>query len=53
VAFELKLLMQGKPLPPLPTPDISSGEPPTKRAEAKPAKTLSGDKLPEPEPVPS
>jgi cell division protease FtsH len=51
---ELKLLIAGKPLPPLPTPELPEDEPPPERAEpTKPAKGLSGDKLPEPEPVPS
>jgi cell division protease FtsH len=49
---ELRLLLQGKPLPPLPAPALPGGEPP-QRAAAKPVKGLSGDKLPEPEPVPS
>ena len=51
--FELKLLMQGKPLPPLPTPDDVPGGKPPAAVHAKPPKPVPGEKLPEPEPVPS
>jgi cell division protease FtsH len=53
-AEELKLLLEGRELPPL--PPIAGIEtrngPPKKRATAKPAGGFSGDKLPDPEPVP-
>jgi cell division protease FtsH len=51
---ELKLLLEGRELPPL--PPIAGVEarngPPKKRAPAKPTGGFSGDKLPDPEPVP-
>jgi cell division protease FtsH len=51
---ELKLLLEGRELPPI--PPIAGVEtrngPPKKRATAKPAGGFSGDKLPDPEPVP-
>ncbi len=52
---ELKLLMEAKPLPPLPTPVTPAKKkngPPPKRAEAEPSERFPGDKLPDPEPVP-
>ncbi len=50
---ELALLLENKPLPPLPTPVSSAkDDPPPKRAEAEPSEKFSGDKLPDPEPVP-
>jgi len=53
-AAELKLLVEGKPLPPLPTPVTTSGgtpsPPPAKAEPSKPA--FPGDELPDPEPVP-
>ena len=53
-AEELKCLLEGKPLPPLPTPvaPAKKNDPPRKRAEAEPSETFPGDKLPDPEPVP-
>ena len=54
-AQELKLLLENRSLPPLPTPVIpaKSPEPPPKRAGAEPSgKKFPGDKLPDPEPVP-
>jgi len=48
---ELLLLMDGKPLPPLPDPIVPESSPP-KRAGKKPEGRFPGDKLPEPEPVP-
>jgi cell division protease FtsH len=52
---ELKLLLEGKPLPPLRAPAIpgESGETPPERAEAKPKKPKLPEPEPEPEPVPS
>jgi cell division protease FtsH len=49
---ELKLLMEGKPLPPLPVPPTPKKSPPPERAEEQPEEPFAGDKLPEPEPVP-
>ena len=54
-APELKLLLENRSLPPLPTPVVpaKSPEPPPKRAGAEPSgKKFPGDKLPDPEPVP-
>jgi len=48
---ELRLLLAGKKLAALPPPVSTSAAPP-ERAEAEPTKTVPGDKLPEPEPVP-
>ncbi|MCH8890132.1 MAG: ATP-dependent zinc metalloprotease FtsH, partial [Myxococcales bacterium] len=47
---ELKLLVEGKPLPPLPLPvaDVS----PVKPADAEKPVSFSGDAIPDPEPVP-
>jgi cell division protease FtsH len=49
-AGELKLLLEGKPLPPLPLPvaDVS----PVKPADAEKPASFSGDAIPDPEPVP-
>ena len=49
-ASELKLLLEGKPLPPLPLPvaDVS----PVKPADAEKPVSFSGDAIPDPEPVP-
>jgi cell division protease FtsH len=49
---ELRLLIEGKTLPPLPPPVVASGPPPPERADAKPSKRFPGEKLPDPEPVP-
>jgi len=50
---ELRLLVQNKSLPPVPTPvTAAKRESPPKRAEAEPSGKFSGDKLPDPEPVP-
>jgi cell division protease FtsH len=49
---ELKLLMEGKVLPPLPTPIAKTNSPPPERAEEQPEEPFAGEKLPEPEPVP-
>jgi cell division protease FtsH len=52
-AEELKLLIENRPLPVLPTPVTpAKKDPPPKRAEAEPSEKFSGDKLPDPEPVP-
>jgi cell division protease FtsH len=50
-AAELRLLVQGKTLPPLPSPVTTETEPPTRRT-AEREKAFPGDKLPDPEPVP-
>ncbi|MCH7645497.1 MAG: ATP-dependent zinc metalloprotease FtsH [Myxococcales bacterium] len=49
-AGELKLLLEGKPLPPLPLPvaDVS----PVNPADAEKPVSFSGDAIPDPEPVP-
>jgi len=52
---ELKLLVEGKPLPALPRPASSSKtdqHPPRERAPAGASGGFRGDKLPDPEPVP-
>jgi len=53
-AEELKLLVQGKPLPPLPAlgGKTTKNDPPPKRAPAEPSGRYPGDELPDPEPVP-
>jgi cell division protease FtsH len=53
-AEELKLLVQGKPLPPLPVlgGTTTKNDPPPKRAPAEPSGRFPGDELPDPEPVP-
>ncbi|MFQ5416864.1 MAG: ATP-dependent metallopeptidase FtsH/Yme1/Tma family protein, partial [Myxococcota bacterium] len=49
---DLALLMQGKPLPPLPSPvQPDDASPPPERADKKPKGSFAGDKLPDPEPV--
>ena len=50
---DLKLLMAGKPLPPLPVPvEPPRREEPPKRSRPERAKDFPGDKLPDPEPIP-
>jgi cell division protease FtsH len=49
---ELKLLMEGKPLAPLPIPATPKKSPSPERAEEQPEEPFAGDKLPEPEPAP-
>jgi len=52
---ELKLLLEGKPLPPLPTPvatNDAKNDPPAERTRKKSSDTFPGDELPDPEPVP-
>ena len=52
---ELKLLVEGKPLPALPRPPTTSKSdthPPRERAPAGASGGFRGDKLPDPEPVP-
>jgi cell division protease FtsH len=50
---ELKLLMEGQPLPPVPPPVEPQGGPPTATATADDAEeSFPGEKLPDPEPVP-
>jgi cell division protease FtsH len=49
---ELTLLIEGKALPPLPSPVVPEQSPPPERAEKEPKESFPGDKLPEPEPVP-
>jgi cell division protease FtsH len=49
---ELSLLIEGKELPPLPSPVVPEQSPPPERAEKEPKESFPGDKLPEPEPVP-
>jgi cell division protease FtsH len=53
-AGELRLLVEGKDLPPLPpiAGTDTKNDPPPKRAPAKPTGVLPGDELPDPEPVP-
>ena len=54
-AAELRLLLEGKPLPPLPVPVPAAktqGETPAKRAKEKTEGKFSGDELPDPAPVP-
>jgi cell division protease FtsH len=52
---ELQLLVEGKPLPPLPSPiapeELSTKDSEPERADTKPAE-FPGKKLPDPEPVP-
>jgi cell division protease FtsH len=49
---ELTLLIEGKTLPPLPSPAVPEQSPPPERTEKESEEPFSGDKLPEPEPVP-
>ncbi len=53
-SVELKLLVAGEELPPLPpiAGTEPKSDPPPERAPAKPSEGFSGDKLPDPEPVP-
>ena len=50
---ELRLLIEGQELPPLPLPAVTppKKDVPPERVEAEP-KSVAGDKLPEPEPMP-
>jgi cell division protease FtsH len=47
---DLQLLLEGKPLPPLPPPGVNT--PPPERADAEEPKRFPGETLPDPEPVP-
>jgi cell division protease FtsH len=49
---ELKLLIAGQPLPPLPSPVAPKREAQPERAKAESRKPVPPDKLPDPEPVP-
>jgi cell division protease FtsH len=49
---ELSLLIEGKTLPPLPSPVVPEQSPPPEPTEKESEEPFSGDKLPEPEPVP-
>ncbi len=50
---DLKLLLDGKALPPLPVPvEPPRREEPPKRSRSERAKDFPGDKLPDPEPIP-
>jgi cell division protease FtsH len=49
---ELKLLIEGRTLPPLPSPVVRKPETHPERAKAEPRKSIPPDKLPDPEPVP-
>jgi len=50
---DLKLLMAGEPLPPLPTPiETRRDEPPRRSHPERSKKDFPGDKLPDPEPIP-
>jgi cell division protease FtsH len=49
---DLKLLMEGKPLPAMPALETVDEDPPTERAEADTTRSFPGAKLPDPEPVP-
>jgi len=50
---ELKLLVAGMPLPPLPAPPVAPRrEEPPRRSRPERAKDFPGDKVPEPEPIP-
>jgi cell division protease FtsH len=49
---ELALVIEGKELPPLPSPVVPEESPPPEQAEKEPKESFPGDKLPEPEPVP-
>jgi cell division protease FtsH len=51
---ELTLLQNGEPLPPLRVPDVGGkSQPAADETPTKPEPTFPGDKLPDPEPVPS
>ena len=50
---DLKLLVAGMPLPPLPAPPVAPRrEEPPRRSRPERAKDFPGDKVPEPEPIP-
>jgi cell division protease FtsH len=49
---DLKLLVAGMPLPPLPAPVAPRREEPPRRSRPERAKDFPGDKVPEPEPIP-
>jgi cell division protease FtsH len=50
---ELQLLIEGKPLPSLPSPLTEpAGPPPARAKKSEPSKPIRGEKLPDPEPVP-
>ncbi len=49
---ELKVLIEGRTLPPLPVPVAVRKEAPPERAKAGSRKPIPPDKLPDPEPVP-
>jgi len=50
---ELKLLVEGKPLPPMAVPPVGGEAAPTASGKpAEPEKAFPGEKLPDPEPVP-
>jgi cell division protease FtsH len=50
---DLKLLLAGKPLPPMPAPEVppARGEQPPRRVKPERAKDFPGEKLPSPEPI--
>ena len=50
---DLKLLVAGKPLPPMPVPEVppARGEQPPRRVKPDRAKEFPGEKLPNPEPI--
>jgi hypothetical protein len=50
---DLKLLVAGKPLPPMPAPEVppARGEQPPRRVKPDRAKEFPGEKLPSPEPI--
>jgi cell division protease FtsH len=53
-AEDLRRLVAGEPLPPIPVPEIAESEeprPPRKSKAPRPAKEFPGDKLPDPEPA--
>jgi cell division protease FtsH len=49
---DLRVLLEGRALPPLPVPVGTQPEAKPVPAKARPKKTFPGDKLPDPEPVP-
>ncbi|HKE13123.1 MAG TPA: ATP-dependent zinc metalloprotease FtsH [Myxococcota bacterium] len=50
---DLKLLLAGQPLPPMPAPEVppARGEQPPRRVKPERAKEFPGEKLPSPEPI--
>ncbi len=50
---DLELLVAGRELPPLPPPEVTPGGSEPRREAERPKKDFPGDKLPDPEPVPS